>query len=460
MNSSLMTASGKILIVDDHKRVRVSLQMLLQDEFEQVDVLANPKSLMSELQANAYDIILLDMNFSAGINTGNEGMYWMNEILKHESDMAVVLLTAYGDVELAVKAIKEGATDFVLKPWDNSKLINTLKTALKLRNSKKKIKKLETDKQELTRELNQHKSEMIGRSPAMMDLRKLIQKVAATDANVLVLGEHGTGKELIAREIHQQSNRNGKPLVSVDLGAISESLFESELFGHVKGAFTDAKSDRQGRFELASDGTIFLDEIGNLTLAMQAKLLSVLQCRQVIRVGDHEARTINIRLVCATNKDLQKMVAEGTFREDLLYRINTIQIDVPALRERENDIALLAEYFLMKYRAKYNKVKLKYTKGTTEKLMSYNWPGNVRELQHAVEKAVILSESDCITADDFLLKPNPGNTDKLPPLSFVEMEKQMISSAMHRHNGNLTHMAKELGVTRPTLYHKLKKYDL
>lgn len=455
-----MTASGKILIVDDHKRVRVSLQMLLQDEFEQVDVLANPKSLMSELQANAYDIILLDMNFSAGVNTGNEGMFWMSEILKHEPDLAVILLTAYGDVELAVKAIKQGATDFVLKPWDNNKLISTLKTALKLRHSKRKIRKLETDKQDLTRELNQHTSEMIGRSSAMMDLRKLIQKVAATDANVLVLGEHGTGKELIAREIHQQSNRNGKPMVSVDMGAMSESLFESELFGHAKGAFTDAKADRQGRFELASGGTIFLDEIGNLSLAMQAKLLSVLQNRQVIRVGDHEPRTIDIRLVCATNKDLQKMVIEGTFREDLLYRINTIQIDVPALRERGTDIALLAEYFLMKYRAKYSKPILSYANGTLEKLTAYNWPGNVRELQHAVEKAVILSDSDSIAADDFLLKPDHDATGKLPPLSFVEMEKQMISSAMDRHNGNLTHMAKELGVTRPTLYHKLKKYDL
>lgn len=455
-----MTASGKILIVDDHKRVRVSLQMLLQDEFEQVDVLANPKSLMSELQANAYDVILLDMNFSAGVNTGNEGMYWMSEILKHEPDLAVILLTAYGDVELAVKAIKQGATDFVLKPWDNNKLISTLKTALKLRHSKKKIRKLETDKQDLTRELNQHKSEMIGRSSAMMDLRKMIQKVAVTDANVLVLGEHGTGKELIAREIHQQSNRCGKPLVSVDMGAMSESLFESELFGHAKGAFTDAKADRQGRFELASGGTIFLDEIGNLSLAMQAKLLSVLQNRQVIRVGDHESRTIDIRLVCATNKDLQKMVIEGTFREDLLYRINTIQIDVPALRERGTDIALLAEYFLMKYRTKYSKPILNYANGTLEKLSAYNWPGNVRELQHAVEKAVILSDSDSIAADDFLLKPDHDATGKLPPLSFVEMEKQMISSAMDRHNGNLTHMAKELGVTRPTLYHKLKKYDL
>lgn len=455
-----MSNSGKILIVDDHKRVRISLQMLLQDEFDTVNVLSNPKSLLSELQDNSYDIVLLDMNFSAGVNTGNEGLFWMNEILKFDSDLAVVLLTAYGDVELAVTAIKKGASDFVLKPWDNNKLISTLKSALRLIQSKKKIQKLETDKQDLTRELNQNKSEMIGRSSVMMNLRKLLQKVAVTEANVLVLGEHGTGKELIAREIHQQSKRSNKPMVSVDMGAMSESLFESELFGHVKGAFTDAREDRQGRFELASGGTIFLDEIGNLSLSMQAKLLSVLQNREVIRVGDHQTRSIDIRLVCATNKNLQEMVAKGTFREDLLYRINTIQVDVPALRDRTSDIALLAEYFLMKYATKYDKKPLAYTDEALLKLQNYPWPGNVRELQHAVEKAVILSEESRITKEDFLLKQNGTQTSKVPPKSFVEMEKQMILTAMERHEGNLTHMALELGVTRPTLYHKIKKYDL
>ncbi len=451
---------GNILIVDDHKRVRISLQMLLQDEFDTVNVLSNPKSLLRELQVNSYDIVLLDMNFSAGVNTGNEGLFWMNEILKYDPDLAVVLLTAYGDVELAVTAVKKGATDFVLKPWDNNKLISTLKSALSLRLSKKKIQKLETDKQDLTRELNQNKSEMIGRSTAMMNLRKLMQKVAVTDANVLVLGEHGTGKELIAREIHQQSQRSMKPMVSVDMGAMSESLFESELFGHAKGAFTDAREDRQGRFELASGGTIFLDEIGNLSLAMQAKLLSVLQNRQVIRLGDHQTRSIDIRLVCATNKNLQEMVAEGTFREDLLYRINTIQIEVPSLRDRISDVALLAEYFLMKYATKYDKRRLTYTDEAIDKLQNYPWPGNVRELQHAVEKAVILSEGDKITCEDFLLKQNGVRASNLPPQSFMDMEKQMILTAMERHEGNLTHMARELGVTRPTLYHKIRKYDL
>jgi DNA-binding NtrC family response regulator len=453
-------SAGNILIVDDHKRVRISLQMLLQDEFEMVNVLSNPKTLLNELQANCYDIILLDMNFSAGVNTGNEGLFWMNEILKHDPDLAVVLLTAYGDVELAVKAIKQGASDFVLKPWDNNKLISTLQSALKLRQSKRKIQKLEIDKQELTRELNQRKSEMLGRSTAMMNLRKLLQKVAVTNANVLVLGEHGTGKELIAREIHQQSDRNRKPMVSVDMGAMNESIFESELFGHVKGAFTDAREDRQGRFELASGGTIFLDEIGNLSLAMQAKLLSVLQNREVIRVGDHQVRSIDIRLVCATNKNLQEMIAKGTFREDLLYRINTIQIDVPPLRNRGSDIVLLAEYFLMNYAKKYSKGRLKYTDEALVKLRNYAWPGNIRELQHAVEKAVILSEKEKITEEDFFLNQKPGQRVEIPAQSFVKMEKQMILAAMERHGGNLTHMAKELGVTRPTLYHKIKKYDL
>lgn len=453
-------STGNILIVDDHKRVRISLQMLLQDEFDTVNVLSNPKILLSELRVYSYDVVLLDMNFSAGVNTGNEGLFWMDEILKHDPDLAVVLLTAYGDVELAVKAIKQGATDFILKPWDNNKLISTLKSALKLRQSKKKIQKLETDKQDLTRELNQNKSEIIGRSSAMMNLRKLLHKVAVTDANILVFGEHGTGKELIAREIHQQSNRNTKPLVSIDMGAMSETLFESELFGHVKGAFTDAREDRQGRFELASGGTIFLDEIGNLSLAMQAKLLSVLQSREVIRVGDHQVRSINIRLICATNKNLEEMVVEGSFREDLLYRINTIQVDVPPLRDRESDISLLAEYFLMKYAKKYNKTRLSYTDEALAKLQKYSWPGNVRELQHAVEKAVILSDQHQITGEDFLLKPNKVEINTLLPLSFGEMEKQMIITAMERHKGNLTHMAKELGVTRPTLYHKIKKYDL
>jgi DNA-binding NtrC family response regulator len=374
--------------------------------------------------------------------------------------MAVVLLTAYGDVDLAVKAMKVGATDFILKPWDNNKLISTLKTALQLRRSKQKIVQLENEKAELTREINQPSTQMIGRSKPMLEMKRIIEKVASTDANILILGEHGTGKELIARELHQKSERFNGVFITVDMGTISESLFESELFGHVKGAFTDARESRIGRFEIASRGTLFLDEIGNLSMSMQAKLLSALQTRKIIRLGDNQVRDIDIRLICATNKNLVQMAMDGEFREDLLYRINTIQIDVPELRNRNGDIAVLAEYYLRKYAVKYNKEKLRFAKNTMDKLMSYSWPGNVRELQHTIEKAVILTDNSELLAEEFLFKERRINEMKNEAVSFEEMEKQLIGSAMGRHKGNMSHIAKELGVTRPTLYHKIKKYDL
>lgn len=451
---------GRVLIVDDHKRVLTALQILLQDEFEEVQTLSNPNSLLSALETNQFDIILLDMNFSAGVNTGNEGFFWLNKILEKDPNMAVVLLTAYGDVDLAVKAIKVGATDFILKPWDNNKLISTLNTALQLRRSKQKIVQLENEKAELTREINQPSTQMIGRSKSMLEMKRIIEKVASTDANILILGEHGTGKELIARELHQKSERSNGVFITVDMGAISESLFESELFGHAKGAFTDARESRVGRFEIASGGTLFLDEIGNLSMPMQAKLLSALQTRKIIRLGDNQVRDIDIRLICATNKNLVQMAMDGEFREDLLYRINTIQIDVPELRNRNGDIAVLAEYYLRKYAVKYNKENLRFAKNTMDKLMSYSWPGNVRELQHTIEKAVILTDNSELLAEEFLLKERRINEMKNEAVSFEEMEKQLIGSAMGRHKGNMSHIAKELGVTRPTLYHKIKKYDL
>lgn len=451
---------GKLLIVDDHKRVLTALQILLQDEFEQVEILSNPNLLPASLETHQFDIILLDMNFSAGVNTGNEGFFWLKKILDKDPDMAVILLTAYGDVELAVKAIKVGATNFILKPWDNSKLVLTLKTALELRLSKQKIVKLESEKEELAREFNQPLTQMIGRSKPMLDMQRIIGKVAGTDANILILGEHGTGKELIARELHRKSQRCNSVFITVDLGAITESLFESELFGHVKGAFTDARESRMGRFEIASGGTLFLDEIGNLSMPMQAKLLSALQTHQIIRLGDNKIRDIDIRLICATNKNLEQMVMEGNFREDLLYRINTIQIDVPELRNRNGDVAVLSEYYLRKYARKYNKENLYFSAKAIDKLVNYSWPGNVRELQHTIEKAVILTDNSELTADDFLFKANQCKILKNEAFSFDEMERQMIISAMNRHKGNLSHMAKELGVTRPTLYHKIEKYDL
>ncbi|BAX81306.1 sigma-54-dependent transcriptional regulator [Labilibaculum antarcticum] len=451
---------GRVLIVDDHKRVLTALQILLQDEFEEVQTLSNPNSLLSTLATNQYDIILLDMNFSAGVNTGNEGLFWLKKILDKDTDLAVVLMTAYGDVELAVKAIKVGASDFILKPWDNNKLVSTLKTALELRRSKQKIIQLENEKAGLAREMNQASTQMIGRSKPMLEMLRIVEKVASTDANILILGEHGTGKELIARELHQKSERCNGIFITVDMGAITESLFESELFGHVKGAFTDARESRIGRFEIASGGTLFLDEIGNLSMPMQAKLLGALQTHKIIRLGDNQVRDIDIRLICATNKNLVQMVVDGEFREDLLYRINTIQIDVPELRYRNGDVAVLAEYYLRKYAAKYNKENLRFAKNTIDKLMGYSWPGNVRELQHTIEKAVILTDNPELLAEEFLFKERRINEIKNEAVSFEEMEKQLIGSSMDRHKGNMSHIAKELGVTRPTLYHKIKKYDL
>ncbi|WP_372645482.1 sigma-54-dependent transcriptional regulator [Ancylomarina sp.] len=453
-------STGKILIIDDQKSVLVALQLLLQDEFEEVITLSNPNSLLSTLKTYAVDVVVLDMNFSAGVNTGNEGIFWLNKILEFDSKLSIILLTAYGDVELAVKAIKMGAVDFVLKPWDNRKLITTIKTAIQLRQSKQKIDRLEGEKQTLTQVLNQNETRMIGRSKVMFDLNRIIYKVAATDVNVLILGENGTGKELIAREIHAQSARRDAVLISVDMGAVSESLFESELFGHTKGAFTDAKANKLGRFELASGGTLFLDEIGNLSLAMQAKLLSVIQTRQLIRLGDNQIREIDIRLVCATNRDLIQMVADGEFREDLLYRINTIHIDVPPLRKRGEDIAVLAEFYLRKYAQKYNKPKLRFSTKTVDKLMQYAWPGNVRELQHTIEKAVILTDNKELMADEFLFHQAPKSKNNYQAASLADMEKEMIAMALEHHSGNMSRIANELGVTRPTLYNKLKKYDL
>lgn len=453
-------STGKILIVDDQKSVLVALQLLLQDEFDEVITLSNPNGLIHILETQSIDVVVLDMNFSAGVNTGNEGVFWLNKIVEHDPKLSIILLTAYGDVELAVKAIKMGAVDFVLKPWDNQKLIATIRTAIKLRQSKKEIDRLKSEKQSLTQALNQSDTPMIGQSKVMLNLNTVIGKVAPTDANILILGENGTGKELIARAIHAQSKRSNAAFISVDMGAVSESLFESELFGHAKGAFTDAKVEKAGRFELASGGTLFLDEIGNLSLAMQAKLLAVLQTRQLIRLGDNTVRDIDIRLLCATNKNLFQMLADGEFREDLLYRINTIQVDVPTLRERDEDIAVLAEFYLRKYKQKYNKVKLRLSRKAIDKLMKYAWPGNVRELQHTIEKAVILADNNELLQDDFLFHQKPKGKMKYQPASLADMEKEMIALALDHHAGNMSNIAKELGVTRPTLYSKLKKYDL
>ncbi|MEZ5070718.1 MAG: sigma-54 dependent transcriptional regulator [Bacteroidales bacterium] len=453
-------AKGRILIVDDNKNIIRTLEILLGPEFEAVKGITDPKLLPTELRAAAYNLIILDMNFLAGINTGNEGLYWLNRIKQEHPDISVVLITAYGDVELAVKALKQGATDFVPKPWENSKLLATVKSAMQLNLSKKELGYLKQKEKGLKQELNREQTPILGSSPALLRVMNLVRKVARTDANVLITGENGSGKELIAREIHRQSARRDELLVPVDMGALPETLFESELFGHEKGAYTDAKEARAGKFETAHRGSLFLDEIGNLPVHLQAKLLAVLQNREIRRLGAVESIPVDIRLICATNKKLEEMVAEGLFREDLLYRINTIHIEVPPLRERGDDILVLADFYLKKYAARYEKHGLKIRQDAQEKLRHYPWPGNIRELRHTLEKAVILSENPVLGPDDFFLKapvaaPLPGEA-----LTLEEMEKRMIASAIGRNGGNLTRAAEALGITRQTMYNKVKKYGL
>ena len=451
----------KILIVDDKKSVLTALEMLIQTEFDEVITLNNPNSLISTVEKNKVDIVLLDMNFTTGINNGNEGIFWLNEILKFDASIIVIMITAFGDVELAVKAVKEGAFNFILKPWDNHKLLSTLHSAVKLRKSKIENNSLKKLSKNLKQELNPSNYRLIGKSNAMVKVMNMVKKVAATDANILITGENGTGKELIAREIHKYSKRQNEILLSVDMGAISETLFESELFGHKKGSFTDAKEERIGKFETANNGTIFLDEIGNLSLPLQAKILTVLENRTITKLGDNIAIPIKIRLISATNKDIDAMITDGLFREDLLYRINTIRIELPPLRERENDVILLAEFYLDKYSKKYDKSRLKISDKAKRKLLKYNWPGNVRELQHSIEKAVILSDNSILKEDSFSLNQNTiKNNNNLGNLTIEEMEKEMIINSIEMEKGNMSIVSRKLGITRQTLYNKLKKYDL
>ncbi|TKG95796.1 sigma-54-dependent Fis family transcriptional regulator [Puteibacter caeruleilacunae] len=451
---------GNILVVDDNRSVLSAVEILLEFEFAKVTTISSPNRILSLLEKEAFDLILLDMNFSAGVNTGNEGLYWLHRIKEVKPDISVVMFTAYGDVELAVNALKQGATDFVLKPWDNEKLVATLKSALQLSLSRKEVKQLKQKEQGLKQEINREGKYIMGSSQALMKVLNLVRKVAKTDANVLITGENGTGKELIARDIHRLSQRHEEVMVGVDMGAISETLFESELFGHVKGAFTDARENRPGKFETANNGTLFLDEIGNLSFALQAKLLAAVQNRVITRVGANKPIPVNIRLICATNQDLEQMVSDGVFREDLLYRINTIHIEVPPLRERGEDILLLADFFLKKYGDKYGKSGLKINIQAREKLMKYRWPGNIRELQHTIEKAVILCDSNVLKPADFFFRPIENFEDNDIPESLEEMERKMILNAINKNDGNHSAAANQLGITRQTLYNKLKKYNL
>ena len=452
---------GTLLIVDDNKSVISALEMMLQYEVEKLISISVPKRIHEVLEQNEIDIVLLDMNFHAGVNSGNEGLFWMKEILKHDNNISVVMITAYGDVELAVKALREGAFDFVLKPWDNKKLLATINAAWKLRSSRKEALLLKNDNQFLKKEMKRSEEKIVlGASPTMINVMNIVRKVAATDANVLITGENGTGKELVAREIHNQSKRCNELMVSVDMGSITESLFESEMFGHVRGAFTDAKEDRSGKFEIAQKGTLFLDEIGNLSLQSQAKLLSALQNRFIVRIGSNRQIPVDIRLICATNCILPERIKEGLFREDLLYRINTIQIEVPPLRDRVDDIPVLAFHFLRLYSEKYNKPGKKLNTQALEKLANYQWPGNIREMQHAIEKAVILSDSSVVGPSDFSFNSSSkGSTDN-DNMTLEEMEKKLIAVSIKKHDNNLSLVASKLGITRQTLYNKLKKYDL
>ncbi|MFW5699656.1 MAG: sigma-54-dependent transcriptional regulator [Bacteroidota bacterium] len=450
---------GTLLIVDDNKNVLRALQLFLQNEFESVITLHNPNQLNATLENEGIDVILLDMNFKAGISSGNEGLYWLQEIKKKDAGIEVVMFTAYGDVELAVKALKRGACDFVLKPWDNDKLLATLNAAFKLRKQTLKVHELSCKEVSLKKEINREQQILIGASPQMLKIKQLISKIAKTEANVLITGENGTGKEVIAREIHQQSLRKEELLVTVDMGAIPESLAESELFGHKKGAFTDACEDRIGKFQLAHNGTLFLDELGNIPLQVQPKLLAALQTRSITPVGSNKSTNVNIRLISATNSDIENLITEGDFREDLFYRINTIHIDIPPLRERPEDIELLAGFFLNKLSRRYHKTGLHLSSTALKKLQNHSWPGNVRELEHAMEKAIILSDTNTIKPDTFIFK-NTTRTTNSQPATLEEMEKQLIQDAVHNHQGNLSIAAKQLGITRQTLYNKLKKYDV
>ncbi|NND80700.1 MAG: sigma-54-dependent Fis family transcriptional regulator [Maribacter sp.] len=448
---------AKILVIDDNKSVLSALEILLQFEFKSVNTISNPNQISSYPNFQELDIILLDMNFSAGVNTGNEGLYWLREIKKKAAHVSVIMMTAYGAVELAVEALKEGASDFILKPWSNERLITTVTSAYNLRKAQSEVKKLKQKENNLKQVINHTKGDIIGTSKALNAVMNLVAKVAKTNVYILITGENGTGKELIARELHKLSPRSNEVFIPVDMGSISESLFESELFGHVKGSFTDAKGDRIGKFEAANGGTLFLDEIGNLSLQTQAKLLSAIQNKEIVRVGSNQPIPVDIRLLCATNCNLDAMVLDGLFREDLLYRINTISVEVPPLREREGDILTLTNFFLKKFSLKYGKPQLRINQKAEQKLNSYKWPGNIRELLHSVERAVILSEENILTPDDFLLNVNSSLSLNSGPDTLEEMEKLMIANALSKNNGNYSAAAEQLGISRQTLYNKLKK---
>ena len=451
----MILKNATILVIDDDTDVLTAVKLLLKTEVKEVVTEKNPEVIHSLLASTKFDIVLLDMNFKSSINTGNEGIFWLKKIREIDENMSVIMITAYGDIDLAVRSLKEGATDFIVKPWHNEKLLDAIKGILKAKG------KTSSDIPALT--TSTVGKEMIGESDVMKDIFFKIEKIAPTDANIFILGENGTGKDLIAKAIHVHSLRADKPFVKVDVGALTETLFESELFGHKKGSFTGAGEERAGRFEAANGGTLFLDEIGNISMHQQAKLLSVLQNRQVSRVGSNDAVNIDIRLICATNLPLAELANENRFRKDLIYRINTVEIVVPPLRKRESDILLLARHFANIYAAKYLKPVPGFDAKALEKLKHYNFPGNVRELQYTMERAVIMSEGDVLSATDLIFSPIESAVQEKAEtrdMNLGVVEKNTILRVIEKHNGNISKAAKELGITRTALYRRLNKYEL
>ncbi len=454
-----MKLPAHIAIVDDDPDVLISARLFLKQHFQTVSTNEDPSSLNPLLSKNKVDLVLLDMNFRKGRNDGAEGLYWLKHILEISPQTQVVMMTAYGEVELAVQAIKKGAFDFVLKPWTNEKLLSTLSNALRLAQEKAKVEVYRNSNKQWEDNAGLAQEELLSRSPAMQSVLETLKKVASTDANILLLGENGTGKSVLSLAIHRMSKRNENPFVTVDLGAVAPNLFESELFGHKKGSFTDASDDKAGRFETADKGTLFLDEIGNLDLSLQSKLLHVLQSKELRRVGENSSKKVDVRLVCATNSPLHDWVHDQRFRQDLLYRINTVEITVPPLRQRKEDIPFLARRFFDRFRKKYLKEEISLSLNAIDALCDYHWPGNIRELEHCLERAVILASNKEVQATDLGLKV--GQTGKEPPgLNLEEMEKHLVQKAMDKNAGNISKAAKDLGLTRAALYRRLEKYEL
>jgi len=452
---------GSILIVDDNDDLLIALKLFLSRRFGKIDTLRNPNLIPATLEKESYDLILLDMNFRAGFASGNEGLFWLRKILEKDQNATVVMITAYGDVELAVKSMKEGAVDFIMKSWDEQKMLSSVSAAYELQKSRQQVSLLKKKQEHLSRELEKDFTICYCQSVLMKEVNQLVEKIATTDASVLILGENGTGKEVIAREIHRLSKRKHETFIKVDLGALPETLFESELFGHTKGAFTDAIEDREGRFIIASGGTLFLDEIGNLPPTLQSKLLSALQNREVYPVGSSIPKPVDVRIISATNMPIQELIDQKQFREDLYYRINAIQLEIPPLRDRKEDIPVLSEFFFRKYSAQYQKEGLKLDRGAREVLQQHDWPGNIRELEHTIEKGVILSDGNQVSREHLFPRISATRpSTSLFSLNLEDHEKQVVERAMREVNGNVTAASKKLGINRSTLYQKIKKYGI